>query len=193
MFIWTASLQEPSRFSKGPFNTKKALELVLRGRYEEASCKNSKAGSEVKRVMAGKHGGAPRVDEQQALVAQDAGVVHNERAGLLWEVAEADCIRRLPPRLQLCFPLLFELVEGPSDSIHNHCRHSMKGFAHQETLCGYAKKFISSFHAILVPWKRHDNRSVVSYLLSSFMAAACSWTSSITSLTCSSCIRRCDI
>ena len=77
----------------------------------------------MKRVMAGKQGEAPRVDEQQALVAQDAGVVHNEGAGLLWEVAEADRIGGLPPCLQLCFPLLSELVEGPSGSTHKvYCR-----------------------------------------------------------------------
>ena len=70
-------------------------------------------------AMAGRQGGAPRVDEQQALVAQDAGVVHDERAGLLWEVAEADRVCGLPPCLQLCLPLLSKLVERPSHSVYN--------------------------------------------------------------------------
>ena len=77
-------------------------------------------------VMAGRQGGAPRVDEQQALVAQDAGVVHDERAGLLWEVAEADRVGGLPSRLQLCFSLLSELVEGPADSFHLFYCHTLK-------------------------------------------------------------------
>ena len=58
-----------------------------------------------------------RVDEQEALVAQDAGVVHYERAGLLREVAEAHCIAQLPSGFQLCFPLLLELVEAPATRV----------------------------------------------------------------------------
>ena len=79
-------------------------------------------------------GGAPRVDEQQALVAQDASVVHDEGAGLLWEVAEADCVCGLPPRLQLCFPLLSELVESPSDSGYKVYCHAMKAKSLLDTL-----------------------------------------------------------
>ena len=45
-------------------------------------------------------------------------MVHDEGAGVLREVAEADCVCGLPPRLQLCLPLLPELVEGPSHSIY---------------------------------------------------------------------------
>ena len=55
-----------------------------------------------------------RVDEQDALVAQDAGVVHYECAGLLREIAEADCIAGLSSRLQLCFPCLLELIQAPA-------------------------------------------------------------------------------
>ena len=58
--------------------------------------------------------GRARVDEQEALVAQDAGVVHDEGAGLLREVAEGDYVAGLPPRLQLCFPLLLQLVQAPA-------------------------------------------------------------------------------
>jgi hypothetical protein len=57
---------------------------------------------------------ALRVYEQEALVAQDAGVVHNEGAGLLREVAEAHSLFWLPSRLQLSFPLLLELIQRPA-------------------------------------------------------------------------------
>ena len=59
-------------------------------------------------------------------------MVHDEGAGLLREVAEADCVCGLPPRLQLCFPLLSELVQRPSDSIPKVCRHT------HDVLCAMA-------------------------------------------------------
>lgn len=58
-----------------------------------------------------------RVDKKEALVAQDAGVVHDEGARLLREVAEADRVAGLPPRVQLCFPLLLELVQLSVDKL----------------------------------------------------------------------------
>ena len=60
--------------------------------------------------------GRARVDEEEALVAQDAGVVHDEGAGLLREVAKADRVAGLPPRLQLCLPRLLQLVQAPAKS-----------------------------------------------------------------------------
>ena len=104
-----------------PLILQKASDWEIKGACGKASCK-------MVHVTVGRQSGGPRVDEQQALVAQDAGVVHNERAGLLREVAKADCVFGLPPRLQLCFPLLSELVEGPSHSAHQIYCHSVDSF-----------------------------------------------------------------